>query len=826
MRHRTYLGKDKIDQNIIILRNYLKLLSYTNIYNSLAKMTSSKTTDFCDANNIEWFPINLTIDGNGKQLNVINHKLYSFQRPDLHNFSDKELIKARQHLYKTQPELFTHICMNTKNVYHIDIDTQDYNSGFDNIAFHSPYFKSMTKSYGKHILIKVDGFTPTSKRMQFSNDEKGGVELLCGCGSYAPFEMINADKPIMTFPGNDFKSMLVKENRPKSPNSVAHIKTDTTSDYEKIKEMSEIISDNYICKKGCYDDWKKIIWALHSMGEQYREIAHSLSNRRGANYDYDDLNKLWDDCKIGIINIGTFYHYAKISNETKFKEICTKYAPPLDISLDELTDIFKCAEKIAPTIKKILKLCNETWWVLGENQLWKTIKDPAYYIILEIRKYIDFSENKIGRMKMIAEGEEAEKLHKIRMEYMKHYEKINSPSFISLCKSYLKVHLCDNDFEDKLNINPNQLAFQNGIVDLKTGELRPGGIQWDDYLTDTIRYDYEPADPVKIKQLKGYLKQIMNNDDSHLEYFLQILGFSFLGTPHLEKSLYFMIDGTEGGKGDNGKTFYFDILDTLMPHYVYKSKGTLLEDGNTKVHKQLVMTKGKRLVWTDEFSKTKKMNAELMKELADGKTIENEVMFGTSDKINVLFKMFILSNFMIKIDPTQSAVYNRYKQASFCSNFDRTGKLKQSIPEQLKFIADPTLGDRIKNEYRNEVFGLIVEYAKKYNGRIEIPEKFLGDAKEAQLKNDEFGLWFNDNCELSDGRISIDKLEELTKFKRDFIIEGMSRLGFKYQKDMLGLGSVDTYVNGKIKKKYLRGGFIGCSIKQDEEENEDDFTDE
>ena len=172
---------------------------------------------------------------------------------------------------------------------------------------------------------------------------------------------------------------------------------------------------------------------------------------------------------------------------------------------------------------------------------------------------------------------------------------------------------------------------------------------------------------------------------------------------------------------------------------------------------------------------------------------------------------------MIKIDPTQSAVYNRYKQASFCSNFDRTGKLKQSIPEQLKFIADPTLGDRIKNEYRNEVFGLIVEYAKKYNGKIEIPEKFLGDAKQAQLKNDEFGLWFNENCENSEGRIGIEKLEELTKFKRDFIIEGMSRLGFKYDRLLRGFG--------KLNGKDIRGGFVGCSII-DNNKDEDGLTDD
>ena len=207
-----------------------------------------------------------------------------------------------------------------------------------------------------------------------------------------------------------------------------------------------------------------------------------------------------------------------------------------------------------------------------------------------------------------------------------------------------------------------------------------------------------------------------------------------------------------------------------------------------------------------------------MKEIADGKTIENEIMFGTSDKINIQFKMFILSNFMIKIDPTQSAVYNRYKQASFCSNFDRTGTLKESIPEQLKFVADTTLGDRIKTEYRNEVFGLIVEYAKKYNGSIKIPDKFLGDAKEAQLKNDEFGLWFKDCCERSESaKISIKAIEELSKFKRDFIIVGMSRLGFKYDRTMKSKEFGLDFNN-----KEIRGGFLGCSFRDNEMISNDD----
>ena len=132
--------------------------------------------------------------------------------------------------------------------------------------------------------------------------------------------------------------------------------------------------------------------------------------------------------------------------------------------------------------------------------------------------------------------------------------------------------------------------------------------------------------------------------------------------------------------------------------------------------------------------------------------------------------MFILSNFMIKIDAEQTAVYNRYKQISFGSHFDRSGHLIESIPGQLKFIADPTLADKIKSEYYDEVFGLIIEYAQKYNGNIPIPEKFIGDAKIAQERNDEFGMWFADNCIKTDnGKIALEQICELSGFNKEVV---------------------------------------------------------
>lgn len=170
---------------------------------------------------------------------------------------------------------------------------------------------------------------------------------------------------------------------------------------------------------------------------------------------------------------------------------------------------------------------------------------------------------------------------------------------------------------------------------------------------------------------------------------------------------------------------------------------------------------------------------------------------------------------MIKIDAEQTAVYNRYKQISFESHFDRTGNLKESNPERLKFIADPTLPDKIKNEYYDEVFGLIIEYAQKYNGNIPIPEKFIGDAKIAQEKNDEFGMWFADNCiKTNNGKIALEQICEMSGFSKEVVKHGMNRLDLPFNKDLKSFGK-DKF------GKYYKGGFTGCSLQNIKEMNDE-----
>jgi phage/plasmid-associated DNA primase len=350
-------------------------------------------------------------------------------------------------------------------------------------------------------------------------------------------------------------------------------------------------------------------------------------------------------------------------------------------------------------------------------------------------------------------------------------------------------------------------------MDLRTGVFRDG-IESDDFISATIPHKYKPANFAKKAYLKSILLKILNNNPEHLEYFLSIIGYTFIGRANLEKSLYFCIDKTTGGFGDNGKSFYFEILTDLLPNYVYKSKSNFLEESNTKLHKQLAQMKGKRMVWVDEFGKNK-ANSELMKVLGDGTKYENEVMFGTSEVINILFKLFVLTNHAPNIDPNDTAVYNRYKQISYGSHFDRTGTRKEEDAANLLFIADVELKDKIIDEYRDEVFGLIIEYAGLYYTRKipAIPSQFLQDTMDTQQSNDPFAQWFSENMKIdASGRIALKALTYAYGKTEEKVKEGMKRLGYKYNKDLSKLGKDDT-------GKAYKGGYEGVSFIEDEEEN-------
>ena len=609
------------------------------------------------------------------------------------------------------------------------------------------------------------------------------------------------------------KDLLKKKNtKPKtSANKSKFLVIEDDAEETKEQELLNLITINPSDRNA----WLRICACIKYLGLSNDDwIKFGKSNN--LNWD-GEKQKLFDyvNTDKDLNDIYYLQQLAKKCNPEKYKEWLKKWNV-YSITANEVNDPYEASQKICKTLKHTLRLCKETWYMLTDNQLWKTQKEPSFYIVKEMHKYLDPTRESLNTKISYSDGEEKKKYVEQLESWLKLYNFVSKIGYVTTITKYLKTLLVDDKFSEMLDCNKGKLAFKNGIMDLETKTFRKG-IRWDDFITDTIPYDYKQVENCEF--VKGVLKQILNNDETHLEYHLSVFGASFIGCPELLKTVFFHIDKTEGGRGDNGKSFWFDILHSLMPNYVYKSKSSFLDSKNQKVHKQISQLKGKRLFYLEEMPKKQDTNYTLFKEIGDGKNIENEVMFGTCENIIILCILHAISNHIPDIDAREEACYNRYRQISYNSHFDRTGTRKEIDPEKLEFIADPELSDTIKKNHYDEVFNLIIDYAHKFyinNKKLpEIPEQFKKDAKETKESNDKFGCWFRENMKKGEKlRTPLKLICYLSKYSEKDIKDEMKRMGFKYNKDLYEMG-----LDSRTGKSY-RGGYEGVGVIDESPEEE------
>ncbi len=647
-----------------------------------------------------------------------------------------------------------------------------------------------------------------------------------------PFRILTTDDDVYVWLINMMKAKLdapITKPAIISPNTSDDEKPSTPKKTKRDKwttALLEVIKQP-LKENGTYliegNEWKLIAGVLKSNGygkDVWKEWNELLPNNWCARAE-----QVWDTIGRKPRSIYCFVNLMKKYNPEEYEKWKDEYEEKYYISVDDLEDNYKISQIIAPRLKNTLRWCFKQWYMLNEGtQLWSNEKYPSFYITKEVRKYIDYSNAIIvNKIKKETDEKKKEELIEKSKEYLKAYKTINASGFNKMLEQYLMPQLTDNTLLEKLNVNSGSLSFQNGILDLETGEFR-AGLVWDDYLTEDgiIKYDYDEqyytteAHKEKYEWFKNKVKEIANNNDDHLNYYQVLLGFSLIGKPELEKMMMFMIDKSGGG-GDNGKSLMFELLTDIMPNYVYKTDATMIEDGNTKSHKQIIKTDKKRIVWLDEMRKNKVLNTKLLKILGEGSSTETEIVYGTSYHLAIYYKLFMLSNHLPNIGQGEDAVFNRAKQFSFRSHFDRSGLRTEPIPEELKFIADPKLGEKLRNEYVNELFKFIIDGANIYYKQgIEVPSDFKKDIEETHDKNDCIGDLMN-KYTIADTEEKLSKemfMEKIGgRYKLEDINTTFKRKGYKYEKS-LGFG-VDE--NGKK----IQGGWRGLRMRTDEEIEDD-----
>lgn len=439
----------------------------------------------------------------------------------------------------------------------------------------------------------------------------------------------------------------------------------------------------------------------------------------------------------------------------------------IDILTNGSNDVCKF---ISMSLKETLVYCKNNWITCNKNNLWVEINDPSAIIVSSIQSEIDKAMKIIiDDLQKETSDEKKDLLRKNLKEFVGFRIATNS-HMVSYTK-LLKTYLVNDDFYLVLDTNKYEVAFTNGILDLKTLNFR-NGILPTDFISKTIPFDYVKSSEQDKQLVRNELLKITNNNIQHLNYYLSILGYSMTGDASRLQEFYYLL----GQKACNGKSVIFDALSDIMPNYVIKMGNDTFDKTNNTRHKEIARWRGVRIGWINELTKAKQ-DAEALKEVADGIGISYKALYKNSEIMNILFKLFIVSNHTLSFDMDEG-LKRRLRGAQFDSEFV-TGLLENDY-ENCRFIRDDSFGIKLRNEYKYALLDLIFEYSKKFvdnNYKLEqYPTEWIKESNEICESENHFKEWFENTFELGN--------YEISKFKFTKIIKNSGFSNFKLRDEI------------------------------------------
>jgi len=369
---------------------------------------------------------------------------------------------------------------------------------------------------------------------------------------------------------------------------------------------------------------------------------------------------------------------------------------------------------------------------------------------------------------------------------------IETTTFIkNVVEQIISKSLLSREEQEKLNRLENHLNFRNGKLDLKTMEF--ANRTEADFVTEYLNYDFQLKPNKVIKsEVTEVLKKICNSDDGDFDFITNFLAYCITSETKEQKYL-----NVVGPSASNGKSTIIKLMEEALSIYIFKAKKDLFSEAYSKGHKYFAQTKNKRIVYIEELDK-KKVDADLIKDVVDGNQINNEVLFATTEKIDINFKLMFLSNNLMNFD-ADSGIKRRLIHFEFRNKFVAQQDLEKERANHKigkVFQLDNSLVSKFHNndDYKNALIHILIKKAKQYfdNG-LTVPEKYVEIAKEICEENDKFKNFFENHFELKNNesdRIAKDELRDMynshTKcnFSASSIMTDIQRLQLKYERGL------------------------------------------
>lgn len=229
---------------------------------------------------------------------------------------------------------------------------------------------------------------------------------------------------------------------------------------------------------------------------------------------------------------------------------------------------------------------------------------------------------------------------------------------------------------DHLDADPWLLNVQNGMLDLRTGELQPHDRDMLVTKLAPVSYDPHAACPAWL----AFLDQVMGAQAEMVTFLQQAVGYSLSGSTR-ERALFLAY-----GTGANGKSTFLETLRALCGDYAMKTPtDTLLAKNDAGIPNDVARLKGARFVAASESDEGRRLAESMVKAMTGSDTLSARFMRGEWFDFKPEFKLWLATNHKPTIRGTDKGIWDRIKVIPFTVRFDEA---KQDRELHSKLLAE------------------------------------------------------------------------------------------------------------------------------------------
>jgi len=454
------------------------------------------------------------------------------------------------------------------------------------------------------------------------------------------------------------------------------------------------------------------------IGTIYANKRPEVENRKDDEVGVFLLNLSKDHEKSGPVDLPVEISKAKEYLTTRNHEIQTnppKYTgtPPTDYGdAERISSVIKYETRYCVDFAKWFHFDGKRWIEDHGLQIFKKIVQENRKIYLEAFK----EEDDDLRQKIVKHGLLLEQHAKIK-------------SLVELSRGLLAIT------PDNFDTEPWELNCQNGILDLKTGELNSHNPE--KYMTKISNADYKSN--AKCPLFKKFLKEIFNDDKELTSYIQGIAGMALVGE-QLEQSVFIF-----HGMGSNGKSVLLNILAYVLGDYSMQCPvETIMMKKNDSIPNDLARLRGARLVSTTESPEGRSLNEARIKAMVGGDVMTARFLHAEYFEFKPVFTLLLATNHKPIIKGTDHAIWRRIKLIPFAV----------TIPDEQQ---DHDLLNKLKEE-ANGILAWAVRGLQRYlaNG-LSVPEQVQAAIQEYRSDMDLLGD-FIASCCMEKGRCGFKEL--------------------------------------------------------------------